>query len=133
MAEGQESPQEKAPDRRNELAADRTMFAAERTYAAWVRTGLAALASDVGTRKLLEGQVPEWVIVLGGTVLVVFSAFSFGAAVWRELFPGTPPPKSDVPRLHPAILVAVNASLIIVALAALAALVGVLFGRWIPG
>ena len=32
-------------DRRTELAADRTVFAAERTYAAWVRTGLVALAS----------------------------------------------------------------------------------------
>lgn len=114
------------PDRRNELAADRTVFAAERTYAAWVRTGLTALASGVGTRKLLEGQVPEWVIMLGGSVLVAFSAFSFGAAVWRELYPGAKPPQSDVPRLHPAILIAVNASLIIVALAAL---VGVLFGR----
>jgi uncharacterized membrane protein YidH (DUF202 family) len=32
-------------------AADRTVFAAERTYAAWVRTGLAALASGVGPRS----------------------------------------------------------------------------------
>jgi putative membrane protein len=31
------------------------LFAAERTYAAWVRTGLAALASGVGAKKLLEG------------------------------------------------------------------------------
>ena len=116
-------------DRRNELAADRTVFAAERTYAAWVRTGLTALASGVGARKLLEGHVPEWVILLGGTVLIAFSAFSFAAGVWRELRPGAPPPKSDVKRIHPAILVLVNACLIVVALAAL---LGVWFGRELP-
>ena len=32
------------PDHRNELAADRTVYAAERTYAAWVRTGLEQIA-----------------------------------------------------------------------------------------
>lgn len=114
-----------APDRRNEFAADRTVFAAERTYAAWVRTGLAALASGVGARKLLEGHVPEWTILLGGTVLVAFSAFSFGAGVWRELFPGPPRSMGDVPRIHPAILMAVNAALVVVALTAL---VGLWFG-----
>ena len=106
------------------------MFAAERTYAAWVRTGLAALASGVGSRKLLEGTVPEWVIVMGGTVLVAFSAFSFGAAVWRDVYSGSPPPQGDAPRLHPAILIGVNGSLIVVALAAL---LGVWFGRELPG
>lgn len=113
-------------DRRNEPAADRTVFAAERTYAAWVGTGIAALASGVGARKVLEGHVPEWVILLGGTVLILLSAFSFGAAVWRELYPGTPPPKGDAPRLHPALLVVMNGALIVVAVAAL---LGVWSGR----
>ena len=113
-------------DRRTTLAADRTMFATERTYAAWVRTGHAALASGVGARKLLEGYVPEWVIVLGGTVLILLSAFSFAAGVWRQLYPGPPPPKSDVPQLPPWILILVNAALIVVALSAL---IGVWFGR----
>ena len=128
MAE-ETSPQA-VPDRRNELAADRTVFAAERTYAAWVRTGLAALASGVGSRKLLEGTVPEWVIVMGGSVLVAFSAFSFGAAVWRDVYSGSPPPQGDAPRLHPAILITVNGLLVVVALAAL---LGVWFGRELPG
>jgi putative membrane protein len=38
----QDKPQQDSADRRTQLAADRTVFAAERTYAAWVRTGLAA-------------------------------------------------------------------------------------------
>jgi putative membrane protein len=114
------------PDRRTQLAADRTLFAAERTYAAWVRTGLAALASGVGAKKLLEGVIPEWLIVAVGSVLVLFSAFCFGAAVWRELNPGPPPPKGDSPRIPHMLLVLVNGFLIIVALAAL---LGVWFGR----
>ena len=118
-------PREPA-DRRTELAADRTLFAAERTYAAWVRTGLAALASGVGAKKLLEGVIPEWGIWGVGTVLVLFSAFCFGAAVWRQVYPGAPPPRPDAPRIAPALLIAVNGFLVLVALAAL---VSVWFGR----
>jgi putative membrane protein len=113
-------------DRRTELAADRTVFAAERTYAAWVRTGLAALASGVGAKKLLEGVVPDAMIIATGTVLVLFSAFCFAAAVWRQAFVGTPPPVPDVRRLPPPLLMAVNGFLVLVALAAL---LGVWFGR----
>ncbi|WP_245431290.1 YidH family protein [Rhodoplanes roseus] len=113
-------------DRRTELAADRTLFAAERTYAAWVRTGLAALASGIGARALLDGVVPHWMILSTGSVLVLFSAFCFAAAVWRQMRPGPPPPRPDTPRLPPALLIAVNGFLILVALTALA---GVLLGR----
>ena len=113
-------------DRRTELAANRTIFAAERTYAAWVRTGLASLASGIGAKKLLEGVVPDWMIVAVGTILVLFSAFSFGAAVWREMNPGPPPPHGDTRQIHPAILITVNGFLILVALSAL---ISIWFGR----
>jgi putative membrane protein len=113
-------------DRRTELAADRTVFAAERTYAAWVRTGLAALASGIGAKKLLEGVVPEWMIIATGTLLILFSAFCFGAAVWRQVFVGAPPPVPDVKRIPPPILVLVNGFLMLVALAAL---LSIWFGR----
>ncbi len=68
----------------------RTQLAAERTYAAWVRTGLAALASGVGAKKLVEGVIPEWGLGAVGTVLVLFSVFCFGAAIWCQVFPGPP-------------------------------------------
>jgi putative membrane protein len=113
-------------DRRTELAADRTVFAAERTYAAWVRTGLAALASGIGAKKLLEGMVPEWMVIATGSLLVLFSAFCFAAAVWRQLFTGAPPPVPDVRRIPPPLLVLVNGFLMLVALAALAT---IWFGR----
>src|SRR5919112_1591406 len=113
-------------DRRTELAADRTIFAAERTYAAWVRTGMAALASGIGAKKLLEGVVPDWMIIATGSVLVLFSAFCFAAAVWRQVFVGAPPPVPDVRRLPPTLLVAMNGFLILVALTAL---ISIWFGR----
>jgi putative membrane protein len=113
-------------DRRTDLAADRTVFAAERTYAAWVRTGLAALASGVSAEKVLEGHVPEWVVLLGSTMLVLLSAFSFIAGVWRQVLqPGAVPPEGDTKRIHPAILITVNAVLVLVSISALV-------GIWFP-
>ena len=117
---------EVAADRRTELAADRTVFAAERTYAAWVRTGLVALASGIGAKKLLEDLLPDWLIVSTGSVLVLFSAFCFAAAVWRHIDPGPPPPRPDAKRIPSVLLVAVNGFLVLVALAAL---IGIWFGR----
>jgi putative membrane protein len=121
-----EAPAQDSADRRTQLAADRTVFAAERTYAAWVRTGLAALASGIGAKKLLDGVVPEWMIWGVGTLLVGFAAFCFGAAVWRQIFAGPPPPHPDTPRIPPALLLAVNGFLVLVALAAL---MTIWFGR----
>jgi putative membrane protein len=118
--------EQEATDRRTTLAADRTVFAAERTYAAWVRTGLAALASGVSAEKVLEGHVPQWVILLGGTMLVLLSAFSFVAGVWRQVLqPGSLPPEGDTKRIHPAILITVNAALVVVSISAL-------IGIWFP-
>src|SRR5215218_1074990 len=94
---------EDSADRRTTLAGDRTVLAAERTYGAWVRTGLLALASGLGAKAGLAGVVPEWMIVANGSVLVLFSAFCFIAAVWRHLNAYPPPPQPDTRRIHPAI------------------------------
>ena len=117
---------EDSVDRTTQLAADRTIFAAERTYAAWVRTGLMAMASGIGAKALLAGVLPEWLIVATGSTLVLFSAFCFGAAVWRHLDPGVPPPRIDVARIPAWIFIALNSFL---ALVAPAALLGIWFGR----
>lgn len=114
--------QTESADRRTELAADRTVLAAERTYAAWVRTGLAALASSVGAKALFARLLPGWFGVLVGSVLALFSAFCFVAAVWRELKPGAPPPKPDTPRLPRSILLVTNGALGAAAVAVLIAL-----------
>jgi len=111
-------------DRRTALAVDRTILAAERTYAAWVRTGLTALASAVGARALLGHTVPDWLIRPTGCVLALFSGFCFVVAVWRELMPDVAP-RPQTRRLPAAMLIMVNGFLLLVSLAAFA---GLLFG-----
>ena len=110
---------EKSADRSTVLAADRTIFAAERTYAAWVRTGLTALAAGVGAKAGLGPVIGETVVLITGSMLVIFSGFCFAAGVWRELFPGAPPPNPDVRKIPPVLLLFVNGFLGLVALLAL--------------
>jgi len=118
---------EDSADRTTRLAADRTILAAERTYAAWVRTGLFALASGIGARALLTGLLPEWLILADASMLIVFSMFCFGAAIWRHLNPGPPPPIPDVARIPRSVLIMVSGFLALVSFAAL-------FGIWLtPG
>jgi putative membrane protein len=105
--------------RTTRLAANRTILAAERTYAAWVRTGLFALASGVGARALLTGLLPEWLIQADASVLILFSMFCFGAAAWRHLNPGPPPPAPDVRQIPRPALIAVSTFLALISLAAL--------------
>jgi putative membrane protein len=111
-------------ERTTQLAVDRTVLAAERTYAAWVRTGLGALASGLGAQKLMDGSLPDWLVRVTATVLVLFSAFSFLAGIWRQIVPSDPEPRPDVRQLPTPLLVAVNVFLALVALAALAAIWG---------
>jgi putative membrane protein len=113
------SAAQRSSDRNTQLAVDRTILAAERTYAAWVRTGLAALASGVGARALLAGTLPSWFGAITGSGLILFSAFCFIAAVWRELSTGASLPSADFQRLPVALLLAINGFLVVIALAAL--------------
>lgn len=110
---------ESSADRTTRLAADRTILAAERTYASWVRTGLFALASGIGARALLTGVLPGIVIRADASMLVLFSAFCFAAAIWRYLNPGPPPPRPNVRQIPRFVLMTVNAFLGLVSLAAL--------------
>jgi putative membrane protein len=111
-------------DRNTELAVMRTLLAAERTYAAWVRTALAAMAAGVGSRALLAGVVPNWLAATTGSILILFSAFCLVAAVWREAVVGLPWPHHGLRRVPLALLIGINAFL---ALVALAALIGIWF------
>ena len=111
---------EDSDDPRVSYAADRTVLAAERTYAAWVRTGLVSLAAGVGAKASLGSVLPDWVIQFNASLLVLFSGFCFAVAVWRDLRPGHDSPRrSDVWRIPPAVLALVNGGLLLVSAAAL--------------
>ena len=110
---------ETSADLNTRLSADRNILAAERTYAAWMRTGLFALASGIGARALLTGVLPEWLILADASVLIAFSVFCFGAAIWRHLNPGPPPPVPFVRQIPRTTLIAVSAFLALVSFAAL--------------
>lgn len=115
--------QKSSAERTTELAADRTVLAAERTYAAWMRTGLAALAAGIGARKLLDGLVAETLATVAACTLVLFSAFCFVAAVWREMTPRYRDPRPEARRLPAVLLLLINGVLTLVSLAALIGLV----------
>src|SRR5262249_35821995 len=110
---------ETSADLNTRLAADRNVLAAERTYAAWVRTGLFALASGIGANALLHGVVPGWLARAGARLLIAFSMFCFAAATGRSLDPGPPPPNPQLKQLPRPLLLAVNGFLALVSLAAL--------------
>ena len=70
-------------DPRGELAQDRTALASERTYAAWVRTGLASLAAALGVAKFIDHTIPVWAVRTIAVLLVLLATFSFLLAAWR--------------------------------------------------
>jgi putative membrane protein len=111
---------EDTADRTTVLAADRNILASERTYAAWVRTGLLALAGGIAAQALKD--VPNWLILANGTLLIAFSLFCFGVAVWRHLHPGPPPPRPSVKVMPWQVLVFANVVLSTIAVGALVAL-----------
>jgi putative membrane protein len=114
-------PAEPAGDRNTQLAVDRTVLAVERTYAAWVRTGLAGLASGIAAKKFLAGIVSDPLITLSGALLVLFGAFCFIAAIWRQTF--HPRPTADMPRIKANLLMVVTGFLLLVSLVALFAVI----------
>lgn len=75
-------PEAPEPDS-NALVLDRTVLANERTYQAWLRTGLAALASGLGVAKFLKGVMPLWMLLTVAAILILFSAGAFLQAAWR--------------------------------------------------
>lgn len=104
------------------LAADRTLMSLERTYAAWVRTGLAALASGVAARTVLGTAAPPLISDLLGSVLILFSAFCFVAGVWRDLGGAGAASAHDIARVPPLALLCANGAMVLLSLLALVGL-----------
>ena len=67
----------------NALALDRTVLANERTYQAWIRTGLSIFVTGLGVAKFLKGEMPITVLMLIVFLFLVLSALAFLQAAWR--------------------------------------------------
>jgi len=109
-----------------EYALDRTVLANERTYTAWIRTGLTALAAGVAIERFMADVMPRWGIRTIAVVLIVFSGVAFYVAAWRYTHLGLKLGRADVKRVPR--LVTSGASLILVACAVIA-----LAGLWLAG
>lgn len=62
---------------RTDWAEDRTLLANERTYAGWMRTGMASVALGVGLNAVFEETEPTW---LAKSVATIF--FAIGLAIF---------------------------------------------------
>ncbi len=67
----------------NKLALDRTVLANDRTYQAWIRTGLALFVSGLGVAKFLKEEMSLWILVGIASLLLILSALAFLQAGWR--------------------------------------------------
>ncbi len=64
-------------EKQQHWALERTRLAKERTFAAWLRTGLASAIAGLGIVKLLPDLRPEWIGKSIGLLLVLSSALAF--------------------------------------------------------
>ena len=76
-------PAKIAKSEENSLALDNTVLANERTFQAWIRTGLAALASGLGVAKFFSDSMPMWMHLPIAVVLILMSIGAFLLAAWR--------------------------------------------------
>ena len=68
---------------RTDLAEDRTLLAHERSYAGWVRTGLASLGIGLGLNVLFRSLEPTWVAKAIATGFFMIGVFIFISAQRR--------------------------------------------------
>ena len=67
-------------EERTDWAEDHTILANERTFAGWMRTGMAAVALAVGLRAVFGSFEPTWLAKSVATVFIVLAVFIFWAA-----------------------------------------------------
>jgi len=96
MAEQPAPRPDTATAARHDYSIDRTVLANERTYAAWIRTGLTALAAGIAVEKLLVGIMAPWSIRGIAVILILFSGLSFAIAAWRYTHLGFKLSRADV-------------------------------------
>jgi putative membrane protein len=115
-----------AGDDRTGYALDRTVLANERTYTAWIRTGLASLAAGVAIEKFMVDALPDWTIRSIAIILIIYSMIAFIIAAWRYSHLGLKLVHIDVMSIPPIIMT--GASVLLVCCSPLA-----LVGIWLLG
>ncbi|QDM41215.1 MULTISPECIES: DUF202 domain-containing protein [Bacteria] len=85
-----EDSRERLAHERTEWAEDRTLLANERTFAGWIRTGLASVGVGVGFHALFDKLEPPYlarviasVFVLTGVLVFIAAARSAGKVCQR--------------------------------------------------
>ena len=106
------------------IVLDRTVLANERTFQAWIRTGLASAAAGLGIVRLLQAAVPLWILLLIATVLLLFSVLFFLLAAWRYKHIHLRAAHLNIDALSPVVTTVISTTL---AGCALLALGGLLF------
>ncbi len=94
-----------------------TVLANERTYAAWVRTGLASFATGLGVERFLGGVIPDPVIRAISMSLFSFSILTFILGALRyvhveALIPSSKATGAPVPLLLLLTIVLVSVTLL---------------------
>ncbi|APX91030.1 hypothetical protein BV394_07150 [Brevirhabdus pacifica] len=67
-------------EKRTFWAEDRTLLANERTFAGWLRTGMASLAVAIGLRAVFGAFDPTWVAKLVATIFIALAIVVFWVA-----------------------------------------------------
>ena len=75
--------EEQTSEQRPDYAEQRTLLANERTYAAWVRTGLTALAAGIAFERFIPGTLPGRNVRVIAVILILFGAGCFWLGLWR--------------------------------------------------
>ena len=68
---------------RTDLAEDRTILASERTFASWLRTGLASIGIALGFHALFGRMQPIWLPRAIATAFLAIAIMIF-TFVWNE-------------------------------------------------
>ena len=112
-AEGETRAEVPVRDRRVDWALERTRLAKERTFAAWMRTSLAAIGLAVALVKLVTGSDEAWLVrslallfLFVGAMVCVIGVRRYADVVRKMEAEGHPPLPMFVPRVLSVALVA---------------------------
>ncbi|EAR50766.1 hypothetical protein OG2516_09213 [Oceanicola granulosus HTCC2516] len=78
------NPKQEMAQERTDWAEDRTILANERTFAGWMRTGMAGLAVAIGLKAVFGAFEPTWVAKAVATVFVVVAIIIFVSAAQQS-------------------------------------------------